>query len=90
MKHKIKLLKNYEICYVHTHLLHQALVTMDASGYTIEGILSQGTIGKDLSIVYTSRLFNKTEQNYSTIEKELLAIVYSNFSDHIFTVRNSN
>jgi len=32
---------------------------------------------KDLHIAYTSRLFNKAEQNYSTIEKELFAIIYS-------------
>jgi len=37
---------------------------------------SQGMIGKDLPIVYTFRLLNKAEQNYS-IEKELLAIVCS-------------
>jgi len=48
---------------------------MDAFGYTIGGILNQETIGKDLPVAYTSRLLN--EQNYSTIEKELLAIVYS-------------
>lgn len=52
------------------------VVTTDASGYTIGGILSQGPIGKDLPIAYTSRLLNKAEKNYSTIEKELLAIVY--------------
>jgi len=53
------------------------VVTMDASGYAIGGILSEGTIEKDLSIAYTSRLLNKAkEQNYS-IEKELLAIVCS-------------
>jgi len=32
---------------------------------------------KDLSIAYTSRLLNKAEQNYSTIKKELFAIVYN-------------
>lgn len=52
------------------------LVTTDASGIAIGGILSQGTIGKDLPIAYRSRFLNAVEQNYSTIEKELLAIVY--------------
>jgi len=32
---------------------------------------------KRFIIAYTSRLLNKTEQNYSTIEIELFAIVYS-------------
>ncbi|XP_036150748.1 uncharacterized protein LOC118648534 [Monomorium pharaonis] len=53
------------------------ILTTDASGYAIGGILSQGDIGRDLPIAYTSRLLNTAEQNYSTIEKELLAIVYS-------------
>jgi len=53
------------------------LVTTDASKYAIGGILSQEDIGKDRPIAYTSRLLNATEQNYSTIEKELLAIVHS-------------
>ncbi|XP_032689886.1 uncharacterized protein LOC116853116 [Odontomachus brunneus] len=53
------------------------VITTDASGYAIGGILSQGEIGKDLPIAYASRLLNSAEQNYSTIEKELLAIVYS-------------
>ncbi|KAL6417636.1 hypothetical protein ACFW04_012606 [Cataglyphis niger] len=52
------------------------VVTTDASGYAIGGILSQGSIDKDLPIAYTSRLLNTAEKNYSTIEKELLAIVY--------------
>ncbi|KAL6419715.1 hypothetical protein ACFW04_013679 [Cataglyphis niger] len=50
------------------------VVTTDASGHAIGGILSQGPIGKDLPISYTSRLLNAAEKNYSTIEKELLAI----------------
>lgn len=53
------------------------VVTTDASDYAVGGILSQGTIGKDRPIAYTSRLLNAAERNYSTIEKELLAIVYS-------------
>ncbi|XP_011686344.1 PREDICTED: uncharacterized protein LOC105449050 [Wasmannia auropunctata] len=51
-------------------------LTTDASGYAVGGILSQGIIGKDLPISYTSRILNKAEQNYSTIEKECLAIIY--------------
>jgi len=52
------------------------ILTTDASGYAIGGVLSQGKIGKDLPISYVSRVLNKAEQNYSTIEKECLAIVY--------------
>lgn len=51
-------------------------VTTDASGYAVGGVLSQGPIGKDAPIAYASRLLNQAELNYSTIEKELLAIVY--------------
>jgi len=54
----------------------QFIITTDASNYAIGGILSQGPIGKDLPIAYASRLLNPPEKNYSTIEKELLAIVY--------------
>jgi len=52
-------------------------ITINASKYNIGGILSQREIGKDCPITYTSRLLNAAEQNYSTIEKKLLAIVYS-------------
>lgn len=52
------------------------IVTTDASNYAIGGILSQGTINKDLPIAYTSRLLSQAKRNYSTIKKELLAIVH--------------
>ncbi|CAL1678277.1 unnamed protein product [Lasius platythorax] len=54
------------------------VLTTDASGYAVGGVLtiSQGPIGKDLPIAYTSRVLNSAEQNYSTIEKECLAIIY--------------
>ena len=53
------------------------ILTTDASNYAIGSVLSQGLIGKDLPIAYASRTLNKSEQNYSTTEKELLAIVWS-------------
>jgi len=84
MKHKIKALLSLELPdFLCSELLLQYynftklfVIITAAFGYAIGSILSQGTIGKDLSVAYTSWLLNKTEQNYSTIEKELLAIVH--------------
>jgi len=53
------------------------VVTTDASKNAIGGILSQGLWEKTYpTYSYVSRLLNSAEQNYSTIERELLAIVY--------------
>jgi len=43
----------------------------------IGAILSQGIIGKDKPLTFASRTLNKVETRYSTIEKELLAIVFN-------------
>lgn len=53
------------------------IVTTDASDFAIGAILSQGQIGRDLPIAYASRTLNQAETNYSTTEKELLAIVFA-------------
>jgi len=53
------------------------VLTTDASNDAIGAVLSQGPIGKDLPIAYASRTLINAEKNYPTIEKELLAIVWS-------------
>ena len=53
------------------------IVTTDASGFAVGAILSQGKIGQDKPIAFASRTSNQAEQNYSTIEKELTAIVWA-------------
>jgi hypothetical protein len=40
------------------------IVTCDVSADGIRGLLSQGKIGKDLPIVYASRVLTKAEKNY--------------------------
>ena len=53
------------------------VVTTDASDFTLGAVLSQGPIGRDLPISYASRTLQSAEVNYSTTEKELLAIVFA-------------
>lgn len=53
------------------------VLTTDASAFAIGAVLSQGPIGKDLPIAYASRTLCSAESKYSTIERELLAIVWS-------------
>ena len=50
-------------------------LTTDASSNAIGAILSQDP--DDKPIAYASRSLNKHERNYSTIDKELLAIVWA-------------
>lgn len=53
------------------------ILTTDASNVGIGSVLSQLKNNQDLPIAYYSRTLNKSECNYSTTEKELLAIINS-------------
>lgn len=53
------------------------ILTTDASNIALGAILSQGSIGSDKPIAFASRTLNDSETRYSTIEKELLAIVWA-------------
>lgn len=53
------------------------ILTTDASAVALGAVLSQGTIGNDKPIAYASRTLSDTEMRYSTIERELLAIIWA-------------
>lgn len=62
------------------------IITTDASNFAVGAILSQGEINKDKPIAFASRTLNHAEQNYSTTEKELAAVVWAvkHFRPYIF------
>jgi transposase InsO family protein len=52
------------------------ILSTDASDYAISAILSQLQNGKERPISFASRMLNTAERNYSTTQKELLAVVF--------------
>ena len=62
---------------INTDYTKEFIFTTDDSNFVVGAVLSQGQIGKDRPIAYASRTLNKSEENYCTTEKELLAIVWA-------------
>jgi hypothetical protein len=53
------------------------ILTTDASNFALGAVLSQNHSNHDLPVAYASRTLNRQEVNLSTIEKELLSIVWA-------------
>ena len=52
-------------------------VMCDASDLAIEAVLRQREEGKPYVVYYASKTLNEAQRNYTTTEKELLAVVYA-------------
>ena len=52
-------------------------VMYDASDFAIGVVLGQREYGKPYVIFYVSKTLNKAQKNYTTTEKELLAVVFA-------------
>ena len=55
----------------------ELVVSCDSSATAIGGVISQLQDGAELPIAYASRTLSKAEKNYSTTDRELLALVWS-------------
>lgn len=53
------------------------ILRTDASKYALGAVLMQGENEEDKPIVYVSRLLLPAERNYSTTEREALAVVWA-------------
>lgn len=53
------------------------ILTTDASNFALGAVLSQGTLQNDKPVCFASRTLNDSEMIYSTIEKEMLAIIWA-------------
>ena len=52
-------------------------VMCDASDFAIRAVLGQRGDGKPYVIYYASKTLNEAQKNYTTTEKELLAIMFA-------------
>ena len=52
-------------------------IMCDASDYAMRAVLGQRADKTFRAIYYTSKTFNEAQENYSTIEKEMLVVVFA-------------
>ncbi|GFU75150.1 retrovirus-related Pol polyprotein from transposon 412 [Trichonephila clavipes] len=54
------------------------IIRIDTSSYTLGAVLLQGeSPAEEQPVEYASRLLSSAEKNYSTIEREALAVVWA-------------
>ena len=61
-------------------------VMCDASDLAVEGILRQRAEGKPYVVYYANKTLNEAQRNYTTTEKELLAVVYALDKFHAYLI----
>ena len=49
----------------------------DASDFSIDAVIGQRVDNRQHMIYYSSRTLNNAQQNYTTTEKELFAVVFA-------------
>ncbi|XP_043705289.1 uncharacterized protein LOC122655119 [Telopea speciosissima] len=61
-------------------------IMCDASDYAVGAVLGQRVDKKPIVIYYASKIFSETQLNYTTTEKELLAVVFAldKFRSYLF------
>nr|GEZ74572.1 reverse transcriptase domain-containing protein [Tanacetum cinerariifolium] len=62
----------------------------DASDYAVRAVLGQRTEKHFQPIHYTSKTINQAEANYTTTEKEMLAVVYAFEKFHSYLIMNKS
>ncbi|GFU76711.1 transposon Tf2-8 polyprotein [Trichonephila clavipes] len=78
-----KAFRTLKQCLVSPPILKQAdfskpfLIRTDASNYALGAVLLQGEDKEDHPVEFSSRLLNPAERNYSTTEREALAVVWA-------------
>ena len=70
----------------HPDFIERCILTTDASDIAVGAVLSQRPIGEDRTIAFMSKIMKPAEKNYTTTEKECLAVFYAilHFRPYLF------